>query len=110
MNNHYPAWLVLNSNAPITNVSSEQAFEHLGQFPVIDVRKVDAFNDTLGHIHSAKLRIINAQLRDKLASESGSNSSLCLSQWGAFFACSKGEQSLGFPYFYNFEGGHVSLG
>ena len=43
------------TNSPIINVEPKLALEQLQDYRIIDVRRVDEFNDQLGHINSAKL-------------------------------------------------------
>lgn len=98
------------TNTPITNLSPTEANERIPSFRVIDVRRKDEFNDSLGHISNAKLCPINeTDFKNKLDSlNKNSNYLFVCRSGGRSSRATRIAQSLGFTHIYNLKGGMLA--
>jgi len=98
------------TDTPITNVSPNEASDQLASFRVIDVRRLDEFNDHLGHIAGAKLCTINDKsFKKKLASLNKKMQYLFVCRSGGRSSrAARTAQSLGFGHIYNLDGGMLA--
>lgn len=87
-------------------ISAKMVFEDLDNYKIIDVRRMDEFNNELGHITGAKLATLGADLEQLLTSLPKSDNIV--------FVCRSGKRSAeatklaldkGFKHVYNLEGG-----
>jgi sulfur dioxygenase len=92
------------SHIPI--ISAKMVFEDLQDYKVIDVRRMDEFNNELGHISGAKLATLGPELEQLLTTLPKSDKIV--------FVCRSGKRSAeatklalekGFEHVYNLEGG-----
>lgn len=98
------------TNTPITNVKPKHVVNELQNFRIIDVRRVDEFNDNLGHINSAKLLpIVDTSFKNKLSRLNPSKTYLFVCRSGGRSSrAARIAQSLGFSQIFNLEGGMLA--